>query len=82
MRFKCFVKVFPISVIMGVATWWIDKNINNLMGEMLLSNLISLTAAILFAIVFYGALINLLNIKEVSTLRNKLLSMIPKKRNN
>ena len=67
---------------MGAAAWWIDKNINNLMGEMLFSNLISLAAAILFAIVFYGALINLLNIKEVSTLRNKLLSMIPKKRNN
>jgi hypothetical protein len=64
---------------MGAAAWWIDKNINNLMGEMLFSNLISLTAAILFAIVFYGALINLLNIKEVSTLRIKLLSMIPKK---
>jgi hypothetical protein len=64
---------------MGAAAWWIDKNINNLMGEMLISNLISLTAAILFAIIIYGALINLMNIKEVTTLRNKLLSMIPKK---
>ncbi len=76
---KCFVKVFPISVLMGAATWWIDKNMNNLMGEMLFSNLISLTAAIVSGIIIYGALINLLNIKEVTTLRNKLLSMIPKK---
>jgi hypothetical protein len=49
------------------------------MGEMLFSNLISLTAAIVSGIIIYGALINLLNIKEVSTLRNKLLSMIPMK---
>jgi putative peptidoglycan lipid II flippase len=79
---KCFLKVFPLSVVMGAAAWWIDKSINNLMGEMLFSNLISLTAAILTGIIIYGALINLLNIKEISTLRNKLLSMIPKKRNN
>jgi hypothetical protein len=42
---------------------------------MLISNIISLTAAILSGIIIYGALINLLNIKEVTTLRNKLLSM-------
>ena len=65
---------------MGAAAWWIDKNINNLMGEMLFSNLISLTAAIVSGIIIYSALINLLNIKEVTTLRNKLLSIIPKKK--
>jgi len=79
---KSFVKVFPLSVLMGGAVWWIDKNMNNLMGEMLFSNLISLTAAIFSGLIIYGTLINLLNIKEVSTLRNKLLTMIAKKRNN
>ena len=78
---KCFTKVFPLSILMGAATWWVDKNINMLMGEMFLSNLISLTAAIFFGIVFYGTFINFLNIKEVTTLRNKLLSLIPKKKN-
>ena len=45
----------------------------------LIDDIASSTAAILSGMIIYGTLINLLNIKEVSTLHNKLLSILPKK---
>ena len=64
---------------MGAAAWWVNENLNSLMEEIFISNIISLIAAILSGIVFYAILVNFVRIKEVTTLRNKLLSMISNK---
>ena len=74
---KCFLKVLPISLLMGAGAWWVNGQVKGLLGKIPLSNLIALMAAVCFGIISYGILVNLINIKEVTTLRKKLLTVIP-----
>jgi len=70
----CFLKVLPLSVLTGAGAWWVGGYIETYLGDGAFARLGALAAAVVFGIIIYAILVNFIRVKEVTTLRTKLLS--------
>ncbi len=76
----CIGRIVPPALIMGVCADRINTLCRELLGDIPFGNLVSLLAAILLGIVMYGTAVGMMNIREVSQIRTKVLSMIAGRR--
>jgi putative peptidoglycan lipid II flippase len=73
---ECLLKIVPVSFLMGAGAYWINKLCLNMLGKIAFGNLISLFTAIIAGAVFYGALISVMGIKEVTLIKRKVISKL------
>ncbi|MBW1895098.1 MAG: polysaccharide biosynthesis C-terminal domain-containing protein, partial [Deltaproteobacteria bacterium] len=78
---QCLVKIVPLSCLMGIGVQWVNGWCKAGLGDMPFSNLISLSIAVVFGIVFYGTVISFAGIKEVTPLKNKLMDKVLRNKN-
>jgi putative peptidoglycan lipid II flippase len=77
---QCLIKIIPVSLIMGAGAYWINGWCENMLAGKPFENLIPLLVAIVFGVVFYGAAISIMDIKEVTPIKNKIISKLSGKR--
>jgi putative peptidoglycan lipid II flippase len=77
---QCLIKIIPVSLIMGAGAYWINGWCENMLAGKPFENLIPLLVAIGFGVVFYGAVISMMDIKEVTPIKNKIISKLSGKR--
>lgn len=73
---QCLIKILPVAFLMGAAAYWINAWCRQALAGIPFFNLISLLAAIGAGIVFYGAALSMLGIKEVSQIKSKITSKV------
>ena len=76
----CLIKIIPVSIITGAGASWINGWCENMLAGQPFENLIPLLVAIGFGVVFYGAVISIMGIKEVTPIKNKIISKLSGRR--
>lgn len=74
--FRCLGKIVPISLLMGVASYWIDVECRLVLEGKPFCNLISLLVAIAVGGVLYAFLVDKAGIQEIVPIRKKIISKL------
>jgi putative peptidoglycan lipid II flippase len=72
----CVIKIVPVSIAMGVLSWWVNAQVLNLMADAPLAGIWALLLSILCGTLFYAAGISVTGIREVNDIKHAILTRI------
>ncbi len=73
---SCIIRIFPISIIMGALTWWLNARLLVLLTDIPLAGIWALLTAILCGLIFYAGCISVTGIKEVNDIKHSIIARI------